>query len=173
MNISLHTATVATYLQILPAVAGLVDKAAAHCAEKGLPDSALLDVRLAPDMWPLAKQFAVCAGFSAGAVKGLAAGVMGPDPSPAPSNFAEIKTLITDAISFLESVDPAEIDGKVGTDMRFEVGERVMSFTAEDFLLTFTGPNFYFHASTAYAILRSQGLAIGKMDFLGKPRFKT
>jgi uncharacterized protein len=172
MAFSLYHATVGAYLQILPGMTGILAKAEAHCAEKGLADEALTGVSLAPDMWPFAKQVAITAFHSAGAIKGLRAGLISPDLTPPPTDLAGLKQRIADAISFLESLDPAEVDGFAGRDMRFSFGERHMDFTAEDFLLTFALPNFYFHAATAYDVLRHLGLPVGKMDFLGKPRLK-
>lgn len=172
MSFSLHQASVGTYLQILPAIAGLVTKAEAHCAEHGLPATALTEASLAPDMWPFGKQVALTAVHSAGAIRGLRAGVIRPDLTPAPTDFASLARLVAEARAFLEAVDPAEVNGCLGNDMRFEFGERRMDFTAEDFLLTFSLPNFYFHAAAAYNVLRNQGLPVGKMDFLGKLRLK-
>ena len=172
MPFSLYHASVGAYLQILPSVAGLVAKAEAHCTENGLPAEALTGARLADDMWPFAKQVSECAHHSAGAIEGLRAGVFGPELGPAPLDFASLNKQVADARALLEAVDPAEIDGMIGKDMRFEFGTRRMDFTAEDFLLTFSLPNFYFHSSSAYAILRNQGLKVGKMDYLGRPRLK-
>ena len=173
MPFSLYHASVGAYLQILPSVAGLVTKAEAHCTEKGLPAEALTGARLADDMWPFAKQVSESVHHSAKAVTGLRAGVFGPEMDPAPLDFASLHTMVADARALLEAVDPAEIDGMIGQDMRFEFGTRRMDFTAEDFILTFSLPNFYFHSSSAYAILRNQGLAVGKMDYLGKLRLKA
>ena len=172
MPFSLYHATVGAYLQILPSVAGLVTKAEAHCAEHGLTAETLTGARLAPDMWPFAKQVFECGHHSARAIEGVRAGVFGPELDPAPLDFASLHKQIADSRSMLESVDPAEIDGMIGRDMRFEFGERRMDFTVEDFLLTFSMPNFYFHASAAYGVLRAQGLKVGKMDYLGRPRLK-
>jgi uncharacterized protein len=72
----------------------------------------------------------------------------------------------------LKAIDPAEINGFIGRDMRFEFGERRMPFTAENFLLSFSQPNFYFHAVTTYDIMRHKGLALVKKDFMGQPRLK-
>ena len=173
MPFSLYHASVGAYLQILPSVAGLVTKAEAHCTEQGLPAEALTGARLADDMWPFAKQVSESVHHSAKAIEGLRAGVFGPELDPAPLDFASLHALVADARALLEAVDPAEIDGMIGQDMRFEFGTRRMDFTAEDFLLTFSLPNFYFHTSSAYAILRNQGLAVGKMDYLGKLRLKA
>ena len=79
---------------------------------------------------------------------------------------------LTETLAGLEAIDPAEVDGFLGRDMRFEFGERRMEFVAEEFLLSFSQPNFYFHAATAYDILRWKGLPIGKRDFAGMPRMK-
>lgn len=173
MPFSLYHASIGAYLQVLPSIAGLVAKAEAHCAEHGLAAEALTDARLAPDMWPFAKQVRECGHHSARAIKGLRAGVFGPELDPAPLDFASLHAEIADSIALLEAVEPAEIDAMIGRDMRFEFGTRRMDFTAEDFILTFSLPNFYFHASAAYGVLRSQGLKIGKLDYLGKPRLKA
>jgi len=172
MPISLHTATVGSFLQTLPSVAGLVVKAEEHCMASGQPAEALTDCRLADDMWPFAKQVMCAVQHSAGAIVGVRAGVVNPDISPPPLDFASLHKAVASGIALLEAVDPAEIEGMIGRDMRFEFGQRRMDFTVEDFLLTFSLPNFYFHAATAYGVLRSKGLAIGKMDFLGRPRIK-
>lgn len=172
MPVSLHAATVGTFLQILPSVAGLIRKAEEHCDANGLASGALTDARLAPDMWPFAKQVTLCAHHSAGAVAGVRAGVFSPDLAPGPLDFPALHQSIADAIAELEKVEPAELESLVGRDMRFEFGTRRMDFTVEDFLLSFTLPNFYFHATTAYAVLRNQGLPVGKIDFIGAVKLK-
>lgn len=173
MSLSLHTATVSSFLQILPQVEALVDKAGAWCRDKGAPEAELLEARLADDMWPFGKQVAVVSLHSAGALAGVKNGVFRPNLDPAPTSFAALRQMITDAIADVKATDPAELDRIGGQDMRFEFGDRHMDFTLADFLLSFALPNFYFHASAAYAILRNQGLPIGKMDFLGRPRIKA
>lgn len=172
MSFSLHTATVGAYLQILPSLAGLVAKAEAHCAEKGLPAEALTGASLAEGMWPFAKQITSAVHHSSDSIAGVLAGTIGPDLSPAPTDFASLHTALADAIAMLQAVEPAEIDGLTGGDMRFAYGEHHMDFLAEDFLLTFALPNFYFHATTAYDVLRHNGLALRKMDYIGRPRLK-
>jgi hypothetical protein len=84
--------------------------------------------------------------------------------------FTALKARIAETIAALEKVEPAEVDAFVGRDMRFTFGERHLEFTAESFLLSFSQPNFYFHAATAYDILRWKGVRIGKRDFTGKLR---
>ena len=173
MPISLYTATVGSYLQILPAVANLVDKAEEHCKADGHTSDKLTDCRLADDMWNFAKQVSECGHHSARAIEGVRVGLFVPELDPAPLDFPSVKKGVGDSIALLEAVDPAEIEAMIGRDMRFEYKDFRMDFTVEDFLLTFSIPNFYFHATTAYGILRNQGLNVGKMDFMGKPRFKA
>lgn len=173
MSVSLHTAVVGTFRQILPSLAGLVDKAEVHCRDNGMQPEALCDARLADDMWCFAKQVTTVAHHSGGAIEGVRNGVIGPDLSPAPTDFAALRRAVADAMAIVDAVAPDELDAIAGRDMRFEFRDRRMDFTVSDFLLSFTLPNFYFHATAAYAILRHQGLAVGKMDFLGRPRLKS
>lgn len=172
MSVSLHSIIVGAYLQTLPQIAALIDKAEAHCQANGLPDEALTGATLAGDMWNFAKQVFECGHHSARALKGLRAGVFGPEIDPAPLDFASLRGEIADSLAFVKTVDPGELDGLIGRDMRFESGTMRMDFTVEDFLLSFSLPNFYFHAATAYDVLRNQGLPLGKRDFLGKLRLK-
>ena len=172
MAFSLYAATVPSYLQILEAISGLITKAEGHCGEKAIAPADLLQARLAADMWPFATQVKAVTGHSLGAIEGVRKGVFTPDVAPAPDTFAGLKGLVARAIAGLREVEPAELDGYLGRDMRFEFGERRIPFTAEDYLLSMAQPNFYFHATTAYDILRSKGVALGKRDFVGKMRMK-
>ena len=110
---------------------------------------------------------------SLGAIEGVRRGVFSPDMTPPPESFAALKARIAETLAALEMIEPAEVDGFVGRDMRFARGERHLDFTAENFLLSFSQPNFYFHATTTYDILRWKGVRIGKRDFTGKLRLKT
>ena len=172
MSSPLHAATVGVFLQIVPQVARLIDKAEAHCREHGLPDDALTLASLAPDMWPFAKQISYVVLSSAGAVEALRTGLTGPDLDPPAMTFAPLREAVAQAMSILEAVDPGEIEAAAGRDIVFAFSTNRMEYVAEDFLLSFCLPNFFFHAATAYAILRNQGLAVGKRDFLGKVRTK-
>ena len=172
MPLSLYDAIIPSYRQIVAATSALVDKAAAHCSGRGEPDSTLVEARLAPDMLPFGYQVKAVAEHSRGSIEGVRAGVYSPSLEPWPDNFAGLTAKLGDADAFLAALDPAEIEGFIGQDMRFEFKDRRMPFTAEAFLLSFAQPNFYFHAATAYDILRAAGLAIGKRDFMGMPRIK-
>ena len=172
MTLSLYDAIVPSQRQIIAAVAALVDKAAAHCAEKGEPDSALVEARLIEDMLPFGYQVKAVAEHSQGSIEGVRAGVYSPSLEPWPTSFDGLRAKLAGADAFLAALDPAEVEGFIGQDMRFEFRDRKMPFTAENFLLSFAQPNFYFHAATAYDVLRAQGLKIGKGDFTGMPRIK-
>lgn len=173
MTFSLHQATVASFSQVLPALAGQIAKAQDFATAHGLADSALLEARLADDMWPLVKQVMAAVAHSAGAVEGVQVGETRPIGGDMPTSLAELGAVVADGVKRLQTATPALIDGIAGRDTAFRFGERSMPFTVEDYLLTFALPNFYFHASMAYAILRNQGVPVGKMDFLGAIRMKT
>jgi hypothetical protein len=173
MTFSLYAATVPSYQQILGAMSGLLVTAETFCAEQHLAPEEIIEARLAQDMLPFAYQVKSTAVHSLGSIEGVRRGVFAPDMTPPPQTFAALKARIAETLAALAAIAPAEIDGFVGRDMRFEFGERRLPFTAEDFLLSFSLPNFYFHAATAYDILRWKGARIGKRDFTGRLRLKT
>jgi hypothetical protein len=173
MTISLYAATIPTYRQILGAVAALLVKAETFCAVKGIDPADVIQARLADDMHPFAYQVKSTAVHSLGAIEGVRKGSFSPDTAPPPDTFAALKTRIGETLVALEAINPSEVDAFVGRDMRFVFGERHLDYTAENFLLSFSQPNFYFHAATTYDILRWKGIPIGKRDFMGKTRIKT
>jgi uncharacterized protein len=172
MAFSLYAATVPSYCQILGAVVGLIEKAEAFCTEKGLTPQDILQARLAADMQPFAYQVKSTAVHSVGAIEGVRNGVFSPDTTIPPQDFAALKARIVESITALEGIEAIEVDSFIGRDMRFAFGDRHVDYTAENFLLSFSQPNFYFHAATTYDILRWKGLPIGKRDFMGKTRRK-
>ncbi len=173
MTLSLYDATIPSNLQILRALDALLDKAEAFAAERGFAPETLIDARLAADMLPFGYQLKACAAHSVGGIEGVRGGSFSPDRSPWPTDFAGLHAVLRDAIATLEAIDRDEFDTLADTDTKFEFGTFVMPFTGANFLLSFSQPNFYFHATTAYAILRAQGMPIGKRDFLGMPRMKA
>src|SRR5258708_27524779 len=172
MTFSLYAATVPSYRQILGAVSGLLGTAEAFCAEKGIAPHDIIQARLAEDMQPFAYQVKSTVVHSLGAIEGVRRGVFFPDSTTPPDTFAALRTRITEALTTLEAFDAMEVDSFVGRDMRFAFGDRHVDYTAEDFLLSFSQPNFYFHAATAYDILRWKRVPIGKRDFMGRTRKK-
>jgi uncharacterized protein len=173
MAFSLYAATVPSYRQILESVSGLLHKAEVFCGEKQIPPADIIQARLAADMLPFAYQISSTAVHSLGAIEAVRRGVFAPDMTPPPEDFAGLKARISAALTGLAAIEAAEMDAFVGRDMSFAFRDRRMDFTAENFLLSFSQPNFYFHATTAYDILRWKGLPIGKRDFTGKPRIKS
>ncbi len=173
MAFSLYAATIPSYRQILGAVAALLVKAEEFCAEKGTAPQDIIHARLADDMQPFAYQVKSTAVHSLGAIEGVRKGAFSPDMTVPPDTFAGLKTRINDTITTLERIDASEIDSFLGRDMCFVFGDRHVDYAAENFLLSFSQPNFYFHATTAYDILRWKGLQIGKRDFIGQTRKKT
>jgi len=172
MAFSLYDAIIPSYRQMLGAVAGLVDKAEAHCAEQGLAPDDLIQARFAEDMLPFAYQVKSTKVHSIGAIEGVRRGTFSPDRTTPPQDFAGLKAQVAEALAAIEAIDPAEIEGFIGGDMCFEIGSMKREYTAENFLLSFSQPNFYFHATTAYDLLRWKGVALGKRDFLGAARLK-
>ncbi len=172
MAFSLYAATVPSYRQILEAVSSLLGKAEAFCTEKGIAPHDIIQARLAEDMLPFAYQVKSTAVHSFGAIEGVRRGVFSPDTTSPPENFAALKTRIAETLAALAAIEEAEVNAFVGRDMRFAFGDRHIDFTAENFLLSFSQPNFYFHATTTYDILRWKGVPLGKRDFMGKPRTK-
>jgi hypothetical protein len=172
VTVSLYSATVPGYLQVLDSVAGLLVKAKAHCAAKGLPDEALTEARLADDMWPFKNQIRSCRQHSIGAIEAVLTGEFRPDFSEPPTSFDALSDGIADAIAKLKAVSSKDVDAHAEGDASFVLGDRRMDFTAQDYIFTFAMPNFYFHSATAYGILRNQGLEIGKRDYLGQIRLK-
>src|ERR1700740_2307165 len=142
MAFSLYAATIPSYQQILGAVAALLGTAEAYCTEKGLPFEDIIQARLAADMLPFAYQVKSTAVHSLGAIEGVRKGIFSPDMTPPPGDFAALKTRIADTIASLEAIDADELDGFVGRDMRFAFRDRQIEFTAENFLLSFSQPNF-------------------------------
>lgn len=167
MSISLYDAVIPPFQQILSSVAALLDKAEAFCAENGIAAEDIIQARLAPDMLPFAYQVKSTAVHSIGAIEGVRSGSFSPDMTPPPETFPDLSKRIADARAALAEIDPQEVNGFEGQPMRFEIRQHVAEFTAESFLLSFSKPNFYFHATTAYDILRHKGLQIGKRDYLG------
>lgn len=169
MPLSLYDATVPSYLQILNAVAGLIDKADAYCDEGGHDPATVCGACLAEDMKPFAYQILSTWTHSIGAIEGVRAGSFSPNMATPPASFAEQRALVADARARLEQVTTEEMEGFFGKPLVFSIpGTKfVRHFVAEQFLLSFSQPNFYFHATTAYDILRHNGVKIGKIDYLG------
>jgi hypothetical protein len=164
MPLTLHSALIPSWLQILKSGRGWLDKAEGS----GLAEPDILGARVAEDMLPFAYQVKSMAAHSQGAIEGVRQGVFSPNFREAlPQSLDELRERLDGAIATLGSIDEDELESFIGRPMRFEIGSKRLHFRAEDFLLSFSQPNFYFHASTAYGILRSRGVPLGKLDYLG------
>ena len=173
MAISLYDLSVASYLQSLGAVTKLLEKARAHCHDNAIDLNEIVETRLFPDMLPFRFQLVSVAHHSLGAIRGIEAGVFRPPPSVPDLDYAGLQQHLADARAELEKLDRKDVDGLEGRDVVFEIGDRKVPFTAENFVMTFSLPNLYFHAATAYDILRMKGVPLGKRDFMGQLRIKT
>ncbi len=172
MPFSLYDAIVPSNIQIMTALDALLDKAEAFCTARGMAPADLIEARLAPDMLPFGYQVKSCVVHSVGAIDGARAGTFSPDHAPWPTDFAGLHSLVRAAIATLRALDRAAVDALVDAHAEFAFGETRLPFTGANFLLSFSQPNFYFHATTAYAILRAQRVELGKADFIGTPRLK-
>ena len=172
MSFSLYDAVVPSNLQILGALDRVMEKAKAFCDERGVTQADLIDARLAPDMFPLGYQVKSCAVHSIGGIEGARAGSFSPDRNAWPTDFDGLRDILQRASAELSALDRKTVDELTEADTHFALGEIKLPFTGANFLLSFSQPNFYFHAATAYAILRAQGVNLGKRDFMGTPRVK-
>lgn len=170
MATSLYDMSVASYLQILGGIGHVLEKGAGYAAESGIDPAELVEARLRDDMLPLRFQLVSVAHHSLGAIRGIQAGLFQPPPSLPELDYGELQGLVGDAAEELRGLDRGEIDALAGRDVLFKLPGMEIPFTAENFVLSFSLPNFYFHATTAYDILRMKGVPLGKLDFLGQMR---
>jgi uncharacterized protein len=173
MAISFYDASVATYLQILGAMTGVLDKGLTHCQASNIDPETIVEARLAPDMLPFSFQIHSVVHHSLGAIEGIKSGTFRPPGEKPPHNYAQLQALIADTHATLKNLSSDEVNTLESRDVVFEIRGMKMPFTASGFLLSFSLPNFYFHATTAYDILRAKGASLGKRVFMGPPRMKT
>ena len=170
MATSLYDLSVPTYLQTVSAVAGFLDRAARHCAETGADADDFVYSRLIDDMAPFHFQIECVSHHSVWALEAVKSGVFAPPALVGPIPFADLQAMTAQAVAALDAFTPGEVNGWAGKDLDFQIGPRRLAFTAETFFLSFSLPNFHFHAVTAYAILRTRGVPIGKRDYEGRLR---
>jgi hypothetical protein len=173
MTISLYDITVGQFLQTVDAAAGFLDRGLKHCTDEGANPDDLVGKRLTGDMLPLAFQITSIAHHSIGAIEAVKVGLFKAVGGPAmPETYEGLIKIIADTQTALRALTPDEVNALAGKDVTFEFGPTKMPFTAEGFLLSFSLPNFYFHASTAYDVLRANGVPLGKRYFLGALKLK-
>ncbi len=168
MTISLSGFLLPTLTRTLDRLDHLLDKGEAYAAEKSIDAEVLLGLRLYPDMLPLSSQFIIASDVAQRGSARLAGLEPEACPSPTDRNFAVLRAYVANAKSLVEGRDAAAIDASAATELTVPVGrDRTATLTGEAFARMFMLPNVYFHAATAYALLRQAGVSLGKMDFLG------
>lgn len=165
-DISLYTASVPVLRQILTSLSAILKKAEDHVAAKKLDPNALLQARLFPDMFPLLRQVQLATDFAKGAAARLG-GVEVPRYDDVEHDFAGLQARLDKTLAFIDSVPREAIEAGGARDIVIGTGEHQRQFKGLTYLLHFALPNFYFHATTAYDILRHNGLELGKKDFVG------
>ena len=168
MTISMYQASAPRFVNTLKNLSAILDKAQAHCDAKKIDPLVLTGARLYPDMFALARQVQVACDTAKGAMARLA-GVEIPKYEDSEKTFEELKARIAKTVAFIEAFKPAQIDGTDDKDLVIKLGTREMQWKGMQYLLGFALPNFYFHAATAYDILRHNGVEVVKRDFIGNP----
>ena len=166
MTISMYQSSAPVFVKMLGNLKRILEKAAAHAQAKKIDESAFLAARLFPDMLPFTSQIHIATDFA----RGTCARLVGAEPPSIESNeksFAELISRVDRSIEYVNSLKAGEIDGSEGREIVRKVGGKEVKFTGQEYLLMFALPNFYFHMSMAYAMLRQGGVELGKMDFIG------
>lgn len=167
MTLSMYQASIPVFKQMLGALSGVLTKAEAHATARKIDPNALLQARLFPDMFALLRQVQVAADF-AKSVSARIAGVDVPSFEDKEESFADLQARIAKTLAFLDSLSPAQMDGSEDRKIVTQAGtpkEKV--FTGQSYLLNYGLPHFFFHVTSAYAILRHNGVGVGKTDYIG------
>lgn len=162
----MHDQSVATYDHFLGALANLLTKAEAHCTAKKIPPEALLEFRIFPDMYPLTRQIQLACDFAARAVARLA----GEEPqsfADTETTFAELQTRVAAARAYIAGFDADRLAGAATREITLKMRHSEMTMSGQAYLNMFSMPQFFFHMTTAYNILRHNGIEVGKRDFMG------
>jgi len=168
MTISMYQASVPRFINILGNLANILDKAQAHVEAKKIAEGTLPGYRLFPDMLPMTTQVQIACDSAKGVVARLA-GIDIPVFEDNEKTLADLKARVAKTIAFIQTITPAQIDGTEEKDIVIKRGEKETHYKGMQFLLGHAMPNFYFHVTTTYNILRHNGVEIGKRDFLGNP----
>ena len=163
----MYQASAPRFVNMLKNLSALLDKAQAHAEAKKIEPAALTTARLFPDMFPLTRQVQIACDTAKGAVARLA-GVEIPKHEDTEQSFVELKGRVERTIGFIESLKPAQIDGSEAKEIVMKMRSGEVKLEGLQYLMSFAYPNFYFHATTVYNILRHNGVEVGKRDFLGK-----
>ncbi|WP_263143466.1 DUF1993 domain-containing protein [Pseudomonas sp. RIT-PI-AD] len=166
MSLSMYQASIPVFLRMFDNLSAILAKAQAHATAKKIDLAVLANARLAPDMLPLIRQVQIATDGAKGCAARLA-GVEVPSYADNETTFDELQARIARTQDFLRGFQAAQVEGSETRTIHLSFPGRSLTLTGQDYLLNFVLPNFYFHLTTAYAILRHNGVEIGKMDFLG------
>ncbi len=168
MTISMYSSSVPVFKQMLNSLSEILEKAEAHATAKKIDPNALLQARLFPDMFPLTRQVQVASDFAKGVAARLA-GLDVPVYEDSEQSFADLRARIAKTLAFVDGIAAAQVDGSEERAITIQAGTpREKHFSGQSYLLNYGLPQFFFHVTTAYAILRHNGIEIGKRDFIGK-----
>ena len=170
MSISLYEATVDNYLQVLKSMEVVLDKGEMFCRENAIDLASIVSTRLIENMNPFQFQVISVVHHSLGALEGLESGEFAPPLGYGNPDYASLKTLVSQAYSQVQLFDAAKVNKWSGRTLTFKIEGAEIPFTVENFVLSFSLPNFYFHATTTYDVLRMKGVPLGKRDFMGSMR---
>jgi len=170
MATTLYDLSVPTFLQTVRAVRGFLDRGARHCAEIGADPDDFVKVRLFEDMAPFHFQIEAAWHHAVWGLEAAKTGVFAPPALVGPVPFAELRAMMDKAQTALEAFTADEVNGWTGKELDLQIGRRKLRFTSETLILSFSLPHFYFHAVTAYDILRMRGVPLGKRDYEGRLR---
>tara|TARA_B100000282_G_C31734955_1_gene492919 strand:- start:455 stop:976 length:522 start_codon:yes stop_codon:yes gene_type:complete len=173
MSIKINQASLETYKQILPAALQVLNKAKVHFEETGTDLEDIVQARLYEDMAPFSFQVFSIVHHSVGALNALKSGEFGPPNMPENLDFAALHSLLEEAVNDLKNFTADEIDACSEQEVLFKMGSIEWPFSSESFILSFSLPNFYFHVTTMYDMLRMRGVSVGKLDFIGKMQLKN
>ncbi len=168
MNISMYQASVPRFVNILGNLSNILEKAQAHVEAKKIDGATLINYRLYPDMLPMIVQVQIACDTAKGVVARLA-GIDIPVFEDNEKTLPELKARVAKTIAFIQTITPAQVDGTEDKAIVTKRGDKETHYKGMQFLLGHATPNFYFHISMAYAILRHNGVEIGKRDYLGNP----
>ena len=168
MNISMYQASVPRFVNILGNLSNILDKAQAHIDARKIDPAVLPTYRLFPDMLPMTRQVQIACDAAKGVIARLA-GVEIPVFEDNEATIADLKARVAKTVAFIQSVPQAQIDGTEDKEIVIKRGDKETRYNGMQFLLGHAVPNFYFHVTTTYNILRHNGVEIGKRDYLGNP----
>ena len=168
MNISMYQASAPRFINTLNNLSEILDKAQAHAEAMKFDPARLPDYRLYPNMFPMKRQVQIACDAAKGAVARLA-GVEVPKHEDTEQTLAELKARIARTVEFIKTIKPAQVDGSEDKEIALRLGGQDVRFKGLQYLFGFAHPNFYFHVTTAYNILRHNGVEIGKRDYIGNP----